>query len=350
MNVLIVGAGSVGQVYGRHLERGGARVSYWVKSRYADEVRQGFVFYPLNRARAERGRAERQAVAPEQVLVSAAEVAAQRWDQIYLCISSPALRGAWLDELARCVGDATVVVMQPGADDAEYVRQRIPPAQVVVSGITLISYHAPLETRRAQQVRAPLAIAWGRSAKASESLPEPGMAYWFPPLAPSPVRGARASSVVSALRRGGLPARVVRGDERRTLFATTFFMPFLSALEASGWSFHALGRGDALDRACAAGSEAAAIVAAEHGTSPPLWQRAIAPSVLRLALAIAPPLAPFDVEAVLFSHFTKVREQTRFLMQGYIAAGRARNLPTGALEALEAAVQLPSQAQTASAA
>ena len=51
MNVLIVGAGAVGQVYGRHFQRGGADVAYLVKPEHLDETRRGFTLYPLNDGR-----------------------------------------------------------------------------------------------------------------------------------------------------------------------------------------------------------------------------------------------------------------------------------------------------------
>ena len=41
MNVLIVGAGAVGQVYGRHLALGGAHVYYFVREKYAAEFAAG---------------------------------------------------------------------------------------------------------------------------------------------------------------------------------------------------------------------------------------------------------------------------------------------------------------------
>lgn len=49
MNVLLIGAGAVGQAYGYHFQRGGAAVTFFVRARYADEARRGFGLYPLNR-------------------------------------------------------------------------------------------------------------------------------------------------------------------------------------------------------------------------------------------------------------------------------------------------------------
>ena len=95
------------------------------------------------------------------------EVSARTFDQVYLTMSSTALRGPWLAELVAATGNATIVALQPGLDDLETIIAAGAAKERVVSGvITLISYSAPLpgETR----------------------FPRPGMAYWFPP-APGPI-------------------------------------------------------------------------------------------------------------------------------------------------------------------
>ena len=48
MNVLIVGAGAVGQVYGYHLAKGGADVSFYIREQYAAELDRGFELYQLS--------------------------------------------------------------------------------------------------------------------------------------------------------------------------------------------------------------------------------------------------------------------------------------------------------------
>lgn len=49
MRTLVVGAGSVGQVFARHLSLGGAEVTFLVKEKHAAELRRGLTLYPLNR-------------------------------------------------------------------------------------------------------------------------------------------------------------------------------------------------------------------------------------------------------------------------------------------------------------
>ena len=43
--VLVVGAGAVGQVYGRHARQGGADVTFFVREKYRDTVSRGFDIY-----------------------------------------------------------------------------------------------------------------------------------------------------------------------------------------------------------------------------------------------------------------------------------------------------------------
>ena len=45
LRCLLVGAGSVGQVYGCHLKRGGAEVRYLVRSAYVEDARKGFTLH-----------------------------------------------------------------------------------------------------------------------------------------------------------------------------------------------------------------------------------------------------------------------------------------------------------------
>ncbi len=46
--VLIVGAGDVGQVYGRHLQLGGAEVTFLVKPHQVEGLEAPLPLYPLN--------------------------------------------------------------------------------------------------------------------------------------------------------------------------------------------------------------------------------------------------------------------------------------------------------------
>jgi 2-dehydropantoate 2-reductase len=314
--VLVVGAGAVGQVYGRHAQLGGAEVTFFVRDKYRDTVAGGFDMYPLNRRRnTEPVRFERFAV-----VTRADEVAARTFDQVYLTVSSPALRGPWLAELIAAIGDATLIALQPGADDRERILAAGASEDRLVSGmITLISYHAPLpgETR----------------------FPRPGMAYWFPPMASAPFSGPaeRVAAVVALLRAGGQPAKRHKNVAHQVAFPSAIMMAYLVALEGAGWSFRALAR-DGMTLGARGAREALAVVSLTAG-KPPFGMRIVArPGVLRTGLWFARRIIPLPLEVYLKEHFTKVGDQTRMFVEGYITRGRAAKLEVGALEQLLAAL------------
>lgn len=312
MNVLIVGAGAVGQVYGRHLAAGGARVTFFVRPRYVEELRGGMCLYPLNERRRDEGPVRFEDFG---LLTTYDEVGACSWDQVWLCVSSTALRAGWLDELIAAVGDATMIALQPGPEDRSFLLERIPKERLVHGMISLISYPAPLP---------------------GEDCPEPGMAYWFPPLSPSPFSGevGPRDEVIAALKRGGQPAASHSDVVALAGFPSAVLMSLLVGLEAEGWRFGNLARGEFLRRSIAAAREAILIVARHHGVRPPWWRYCLSPLLVKALLAVAPWVVPLPLETYLGFHFTKVGDQTRLYMDTYAALGRTFGLPTDSLEAL----------------
>jgi 2-dehydropantoate 2-reductase len=312
MRVLIVGAGSVGQVYGWHLERGGADVHVFVREKYADEARAGFVLYPPGQKAPVRW-------TPRGVVTSADAVRAQAWDQVWLCIPSPALRGPWLAELVAAMGSATLVSMLPGLRDRELLDSLVPPERLVLGLISFSSWHAPLT---------------------DEALPEPGMAWWHPPLTPNLYEGPKAAvdAIVSTLRAGGCPA--ARGAATATAArGSSFLVNVVAAMECAGWTFAGLRGGPWADLAAGAASEALTISSAHLGVARGPLGLLMSPIVVRLATRLAPWIAPMDFEAFLRVHFSKVGAQTSMAIDTWIDDGRTRGLPVASLESLAKALQ-----------
>jgi ketopantoate reductase len=313
--VLVVGAGSVGQVYARHYQLGGAEVTFFVREKYKAEVARGFEMYPLNQRAARKGASVR--FDRFDVITSAGEVAARTFDQVMITVASPALRGPWLAELVTAARDATIVALQPGLDDrALYLAAGATEDRLVQGLISLISYNAPLpgETR----------------------FPKPGMAYWFPPAGPSPFSGppARRDAVIAALKRGGLPAKKHADVGRTAGFPTAVMMPYLVALELGGWTVGGAARSGKLALGGRGAREAIAIVRAHLG-KPPFGIGTLArPTVLRAGVFLARPFIPLPLEIYLEEHLTKVGDQTREFLDGYVTKGKAAGLPTASLEEL----------------
>lgn len=320
MKALIVGAGAVGMVYGRHLALSGAEVTFYVREKYRADAEAGFTVYPLNQGR------DPVAFAGAGVISTLEEVGAQAWDQVWITVSATALRGDWLAPfVAALPREATVVAMQPGLATLNTLEGAGCAAERVVQGlIALISYQAPLP---------------------GEELPRPGIAYWLPPLSPSPFSSPvgddeRVGAVVSALEAGGCPAKRVADASVQAAFGSAVMMPHLVALELEGWSLPALRRGRWWKLAGRAAREALAVVEAEVGKRPGVALRAASQSwILRPVLCAAPLLMPLPLESYLKYHFTKVGDQTRFMMGEYVARGADHDLPTGALRELVEALK-----------
>ncbi|MBA2661080.1 MAG: hypothetical protein H0U74_02200 [Bradymonadaceae bacterium] len=326
MNVLVVGAGSVGQVFGHHLQLAGAHVTFFVREQYVAATGQGFTLYPLN----DRGARDRPVRFEDfEVLSDIAAVAERPWDHVYLCIPATGLQGAWFEALVKAVADAVLVSLTPGLNDRAYVHAHFRSERVVTGMIGFSSYPGPLE---------------------GESLPEPGTVYWFPPLMPSPFEGARGSveSVVGLLRQGGLPATVDQKLPQKVAYPTAALMSFISGLELEAWSFDALRKSARLKVVSAAIRETVAILNAHQNSRAPLALRLIGSPVFKLGLPLAQGVTPFDFEAFLRVHFLKVRAQTLVLLADYIALAEKHHLPSKHLQALAGDLQsLPEQVEAA---
>lgn len=317
MNVLMVGAGAVGQVYGYHLVQGGATLTFLVKPKYADDLRAGLTLYPLNR----RDRTKPVLFRDYSVITSEADAGLSTYDQVWISISSTALRSGWLPQLAPHLGDAAVVSLQPGIDDRDYMLQHVRESRLVNGGIYLISYQAPLpgETR----------------------FPQPGIAYWFPPLTASPFEGPRplVAEVVATLKSGGQPTKASHGFRDGLAFSIAQSSPLLAALELSGWKFADLRRGKWLSVGIAAAQQATAISAGKLGRAAPLGGKAINALTLPLGLGLSRYVIPLDIETYLQYHFTKVGDQTRLYLGEFVNWGKAAQLPVDAIEQLLAGLK-----------
>ena len=311
--VLLVGAGAVGQVFGKYLQAAGCELSFLVKEKYADEARRGFTLYEL-------GMLEKD---PEPVTfsgfgvhVSNEEVSARRWDQVWLCVSSTAMRaGNWVSELARATGDATWVMLQPSLDDRDWLLQWIAAERLVSGMIPFISFHAPL--------------------KPGERFPKPGTAFWMPPMTRGPFSGPpeRLQRVIRTLRAGGYPARASQDVARDVAIPSAVLTVFVNGLEAAGWSFERFLQHDSLERVLPAAREAVQVAASHTKGSASAVLPLLRPTLFKLLLPVAAGLTPFDLEAYLKFHFTKVAEQMRLMMKTYVDLGRSAGLPVEHLQA-----------------
>jgi hypothetical protein len=308
VHVLIVGAGALGQVYGRHLALAGDEVTFLVKEKYAEEARAGFSMLQLS-----AGGARRPARFEGFGVIT--EVGEARFDEVWLAISSDALAGAWLDELLAAIGSATLVVLQPGIEQRELILSKSQGDRVVFGLPSIVSYHAPLGDE-----------------------PDEGTTYLLPPLAKSAFSGPGAAAIVRRLRAGGMPATRVRDAVWAGTVPTAALITHVAALELAGWSFARARRGDLLAQAARAAREAMVIAARHLRRRAPLVRFFVRPWLVKIAGFFGRRFAPFDLEAYLRVHFKKTAPQTRLLLDSFIARGRDEGVSVAALDRLRRAL------------
>ena len=314
--VLVVGAGAVGQAYAYWLIRGGAEVTFLVKPKYAETMREGQRVYPLNRSGWQG-----EDLGSYGVLDEMAEVAQQTWDQVWLCIASTALAEDWLAELAAAIGSATLVSFTPGLEDKARICRFVPEEQVVLGMIPFMSFSAPLP--------------------GSKQSSEPGVAWYVPPLSPTPFSGPaeRRDWAIYALERGGGKAASHVDVGRSTAAVAAVFQPYLVALELADWRFREVRQHPALKLAKQAGDQALEVVRSVHGTVPRLPGLLNRPWVLKAVTYGGPLLPPYDLETFLKVHFSKVGAQTLAMLETWCARAEAAGLPHDALDELRDALR-----------
>jgi hypothetical protein len=310
--ILIVGAGAVGQVYGAHMHEGGADVSVYVKPKYVEAASAGF---PLHRIGLLGGVAHRrwEGFAVYSEIDALRE---QAWDQVWLTVSSDALQGEWLAELAAATGTATLVSQHSVPEDGARVAAAAGADERIVRGpIPLISYGTSLHAED----------TWGE-----------GIRYLLPPGSQgfSGASDERVQAVVGALRAGGMSAKSVGDAGADYELGGALFLPFMASLELCDWSFRAARSSAEVRLGIEAGRECVARAAASHGRTAPLWSRLWSPSIVSLLLAIAPGIMPVPIEAFFRYHFTKVGLQTELMLEEHTRAGAAEGRPMAAAKDL----------------
>ena len=304
--VLMLGAGAVGMTYGYHLEQGGASVTYFVKPKYRESVLEETLLYPLNQG--VLGKCRPLPYCPTRAISSLDELDVTAYDQVWISISSTALRSemveSFLNKLREAGDEAPLLIsLLPGLDDRNWVLERYPETKLINGMISLIAYWAPLE---------------------DEPSIDPGWAFYFPPLGPSPFSGPTegVSTVLSVLKRGKQPAVAHPDVTGMSAFPTAVMMPLLAALELEGWKFDRLSRGRWLEAALDAMGDTLGIVEAVKGKSRPLWSRFFSAFWVKVGLKVAPYLLPLPIETYLRVHFTKVGDQTLFFLKSWQASAK----------------------------
>jgi len=314
MNVLMVGAGAVGQVYARHLQRGGAEISFFVREKYRAEMEKaagekGLPLFCRNRG-AIGGPIQLRGFG---VVSTPEEVVARSWDVVWLCVSSPALAGTWLGALLAAVGSATVITLQPGLEDRAILLKHVPEERLVSGMIPFTAWPAPLPGEKGEK----------------------HLSYWLPPFSKTPFDSPAAAETVKVLKKGSCGAKISKGMAFQSAMGSSVLLNVIASLECAGWSFSTFRKGDGAKQACAAAKQAMAVSAAYLERDVGFLPWVVRPILFRLATLFAPIVVPFDLEGMLKVHFSKVGDQTLKSLDTWIRQAGVQGLPADALTALQ---------------
>ena len=316
MNVLIVGAGSVGQVYAQYLSKAGDTVTFYVRPKYRRPIESGLLLHHTTYfgTHTEDHRSR-------HAITTLKDVAAQSWDEVWLAVTSTSLQGEWLPALLTAANAMTVVTLQPGLRTRRRLAELIPESQIVTGAIGFLAWQAPLP---------------------SEDVTNTGMRYWFPPLVRSQFSGPKdkVRTIVRRLRQSGCPAEKSPDAATWAAIPSAILMPHIAGLELENWSIEQFRKSTTLTMSIQASREAIAVATAYFGLRKPLYVRLLTPIAVRLSLWFLPRLAPFNIEGFLWQHFTKIGEQTRDLIVEYIRESDRQCIKNDGLSRLNQRLEL----------
>jgi hypothetical protein len=326
MELLIVGAGAVGSTYGwvasRSVAGGGpeTRVSYLVKPKHRAEISEGITLYRWRKRKAVKFR-----FTGFSVHDSVESLKGKKFDVLLITLPSDKLRsGDWLERTLEAVGPIQVWSLQTNANDIEWVAEKMGDGawdRLVWGRIPIVSYLAPLP---------------------GDPMEEPGYAYYVPPRAKALWTSRKfdlAAKAAEIFDAGGLPSRAVPFDFRSAgLMPEALLRMLVAGLERSEWSFHRFTHSENLPLVREGIRETAAILSKRYGVPDPsrTARGKLMSSTLgiRLALNAARKVIPFDFEAYMRVHFTKVEGQMHQGLNDLIEMGKAERLPVSNLQLL----------------
>jgi ketopantoate reductase len=318
MKILIVGAGDVGKVYGYSLFLGGAKVSFFVKEKYAESTRRGFHFFPLNDSAYRKNKATPPIFWNDfEVMTDNESVRNKKWDYIVLAMSSPALRSGWLPEFLKNIvqlapeASPSLMILQPGLHDKAYVLKKLTasglPAECLIDGtIHLVSHEKT-----------------------------GGTEYWFPPGSFAGFSGepSRVNPLVTLLKSAKFSVKAVPDARKLNVAATAVLTLTVFGLKQIDFSFSKYLNGPWLERVVRAIPEAVAIQARMVGVkTPPTFF--LSGSFFKFIFWASRWSVPFDFESHLRHHFLKVDDQMREMLVDFILEGEKENLSVENLKIL----------------
>ncbi|HEY9841061.1 MAG TPA: 2-dehydropantoate 2-reductase N-terminal domain-containing protein [Candidatus Obscuribacterales bacterium] len=239
-NVLILGAGAVGQVIGTHLRLSGCDVTFWVRASQREALEnKGLTIYNV------KTETELHISAPQVVTRVPAD---SKYDALFICVRSDQLDAALaqVKEEIPALEDLVVIPIQPGRDDGLKTFRALPEAIVV-----------------------PLTPTF--SAFFGENRVDYWAPKWMPTLVGPPFNETLhvRDEIVRLLSQGGIPAKGVNDLEAEVRFPSAALQVLLGAFHLSDYSIKKLSQNKKLLQLTAQGvRESAEIVKRDLGFIP----------------------------------------------------------------------------------
>lgn len=300
--ILIIGAGSVGLVYGYYLAKAGFSVTFYIREKYKSEFETGTFLYNLRKDKKLKSPIHFKEFS---TVTSFEELNSKDWSQIYFCISSTALHAFDFTSFnANLKGEPSIIKLQPGIEDLELLQKVYSKERIVEGMISLISYPCPLPT---------------------ENVAQAGTAFWFPPLAPTPFSGVqkRRDEVIQTFKTSGIYSSSTKNVFMDALFPAAFLSAFVNSLDLAAWRFSELKNSkELLNGFKELNNEIFEALEQQYSQKRPFALKLVNRVwVFKLLIRIAPKLVPLDLETYLKVHFSKVKDQSLFHLKNYKDAG-----------------------------
>ncbi len=328
MEILVVGAGAVGSVYGYYASRQpsseSVKITFLIKPKYRKSLEKGIQLYRWVGRKAQSIRFKN-----FSLVESLDEVSTKKWSAVLITLPSDKMRAdGWLASLLSVTRDTPIWSLQPNSSDRAFISEKIshsgfsPP--VVFGSIPIISYLAPMP---------------------GESFQETGYAFYLPPFAKatwSSKDPAAAQNVSTLFTSGGLVSKVTPENDSSGILGEALLRSLVAGLELSEWSFSRLLNGPTLPLVTGAIREMTKIQSSLASKISPVKDpgKSIAGKFLssgigvRTAMAVSRAMMPFDFESFLRVHFTKVDTQMHHAIDELIEESKKLGIPSSNLKLL----------------
>ncbi len=302
-DILIVGAGAVGVVYGAALHAIGENVTFWVREKYLEEARQGIPLHKISLlGPPDKVSVSNQAVAKTEDLPNSP-------DEIWLCVSKTAVKSQSITDLVNAFPESKIVSFQPGLTDLDQLKVRFPNHTIDGGVIGFVAYQP--HARETQE----------------------GISVWYPPGAPSQFYTENAENISGRLSRGGCPSKVDKNAPEIVPQMTIILNAFVLHLELVDWKFKRFK--EVMTSFNAFIVENLHIVNTHNKTQTMKGLLVLKSSFTFQSLLKTISLAaPFDLEAYLEYHFLKVRDQLIAMLHENSKLADQMNLPHDETDAL----------------